>query len=103
MDSSISRSSFRFFSDGRILSEEERAAENIYIKVFNFLFIYTYIYLYLYLFSSISNYRFCFCLIDWLIEIIVVFVKKMEKEKLEKQKLKEAKEKAEKEKAEKVS
>ncbi|KAI3695960.1 hypothetical protein L1987_78966 [Smallanthus sonchifolius] len=33
MDSSNSRSSFRFFSDqGRVLSEEERAAENVYIK-----------------------------------------------------------------------
>ncbi|KAC9125590.1 hypothetical protein E3N88_46327 [Mikania micrantha] len=33
MDSSSSRSSFRFFSDqGRVLSEEERAAENVYIK-----------------------------------------------------------------------
>ncbi|KAK1419671.1 hypothetical protein QVD17_28925 [Tagetes erecta] len=33
MDTSISRSSFRFFSDqGRVLSEEERAAENVYIK-----------------------------------------------------------------------
>ncbi|XP_024992197.1 uncharacterized protein At2g27730, mitochondrial-like [Cynara cardunculus var. scolymus] len=32
-DSSSSRSSFRFFSDqGRVLSEEERAAENVYIK-----------------------------------------------------------------------
>lgn len=34
LDSSASRSSFRFFSDqGRVLSEEERAAENVYIKV----------------------------------------------------------------------
>ncbi|KAJ0493053.1 hypothetical protein HanRHA438_Chr12g0550951 [Helianthus annuus] len=33
MDSSSSRSSYRFFSDqGRVLSEEERAAENVYIK-----------------------------------------------------------------------
>ncbi|KAI3734609.1 hypothetical protein L6452_14081 [Arctium lappa] len=33
MESSGSRSSFRFFSDqGRILSEEERAAENVYIR-----------------------------------------------------------------------
>ncbi|KAI7738666.1 hypothetical protein M8C21_013201 [Ambrosia artemisiifolia] len=33
MDSSTTRSSVRFFSDqGRVLSEEERAAENVYIK-----------------------------------------------------------------------
>ncbi|KAL4575319.1 hypothetical protein LXL04_022161 [Taraxacum kok-saghyz] len=33
MDSSSSRSSLRFFSDqGRILSDEERAAENVYIR-----------------------------------------------------------------------
>lgn len=33
MESSNSRSSFRFSSDqGRILSEEERAAENVYIR-----------------------------------------------------------------------
>ncbi|KAM0062657.1 hypothetical protein Hdeb2414_s0004g00150751 [Helianthus debilis subsp. tardiflorus] len=33
MDSSSSRSSYRFFGDqGRVLSEEERAAENVYIK-----------------------------------------------------------------------
>ncbi|KAJ9553715.1 hypothetical protein OSB04_017760 [Centaurea solstitialis] len=33
MESNTSRSSFRFFSDqGRVLSEEERAAENVYIR-----------------------------------------------------------------------
>lgn len=34
MDSSSSRSAFRFFSDqGRVLNDEERAAENVYIRV----------------------------------------------------------------------
>ncbi|KAL7589800.1 uncharacterized protein At2g27730, mitochondrial [Lactuca sativa] len=33
MDSSSSRSAFRFFSDqGRVLNDEERAAENVYIR-----------------------------------------------------------------------
>ncbi|KAK3036684.1 hypothetical protein RJ639_031552, partial [Escallonia herrerae] len=80
----------RRLSDGRVLSEEERAAENVYIKAFIRIFMYIYTYIW------------CIFIINHFL-LLYVCTQKMEKERQEKQNLQAEKEKAEKDKADKVS
>lgn len=89
MQLSNSRPSLCFFSDqGKVLEDEQRARENVYVKV-----LCLFECVWLFILESLFD--------DWLIAVfVVVLVQKMEKEKLEKQKQKlEEKEKTEKEKA----
>lgn len=55
----------RHFSDGKILGEEERAQENIYIQVFMIFLIFFFIFV-LYFWNLCSNYC-CLIIFEWIV------------------------------------